>query len=159
MKKSTTNTSRTTRNKESKTCHIDDWADFRFKISQVSNSAKRYSVFIWLNKKRFELDRISNEFWKFDLNPAGLKPVRRDRIDVILANDIFKYQNLNPKMRKNQFQGWLYKVYDKFHNHLTKKERKCLVKKATEQERLNQLGSYHMILLRQVCVVDVWAQK
>merc|ERR1712227_431426 len=76
------------RNKESKTCHIDDWTDFRFKI--------------------------------------------RDRIDVILANDIFKYQNLNPKMRKNQFQGWLYKVYDKFHNHLTKKERKCLVKKATE---------------------------
>ena len=51
MEKSTTNTSRTTRNKESKTCHIDDWADFRFKISQVSNSAKCCSVFKWLNKK------------------------------------------------------------------------------------------------------------
>ena len=39
-------------------------------------------------------------------------------------------------MRKNQFQGWLYKIYDKFHNHLTKKERKCLVRKTTEQEHL-----------------------
>ena len=66
----------------------------------------------------------------------SLKPMKRDRIDVILANDIFKYQNLNPKMRKNQFEGWLYKVYDKFHNHLTKKERKCLVRKASEQDRL-----------------------
>ena len=75
--------------------------------------------------------------YNLELISFDLKPANRDRIDVILANDIFKYQNLNPKMRKNQFQGWLYKVYDKFHNHLTKKERKCLVKKTTEQERLN----------------------
>ena len=33
--KSTTNTSRTTRSKESKTCTIADWSDFRLKISKV----------------------------------------------------------------------------------------------------------------------------
>ena len=69
--------------------------------------------------------------------------MKRDRIDVILANDIFKYQNLNPKMRKNQFEGWLFKVYDKFHNHLTKKERKCLVRKSSEQDCLKFTTSVH----------------
>ena len=88
-----------------------------------------------INPCSMDCDAEQGPIYNLELISFDLKPAKRDRIDVILANDIFKYQNLNPKMRKNQFQGWLYKVYDKFHNHLTKKERKCLVKKATEQER------------------------